>query len=479
LVGDLRAGALGSSITELVAGPRAVFFVADDGVAGAELWRSDGTDGGTFRVADLAPGPTSSFPRGLQVLGDGVAFTAAPSLGAGQRLCVSDGSDKGTRCPLSSGPGATGSFPLVVAAAGPAALFTAVAPALGRGLYALLPDGGVERLAARAVLEAAQTSDTAFLALVADGGVELWASDGTATGTRTLGAFSTLGNLRAVGTQLYFSANGDAGSGTELWRSDGTAAGTLLAAELAPDALSSSPGPVEWVGNALLVAARGETFDVEPFRVALPQQVDNTGPAIAAVLEGPQRDGGWFVGDVAVRFEVTDPGSAVQAREGCDPQVVTADTRGLTLTCAATSAGGQSRLSVTLRRDATAPQLRCPDPGALTSPDGGAVAFAFSVSATDAIDPNPTVTVKAPASGKFQVGVTEVSATAQDEAGNSSSCAFEVRVASPGVTEEPAPRPSPAGCGCGASPSGLGALALLLLALRSLSARRQGASTRP
>jgi ELWxxDGT repeat protein len=71
---------------------------------------------------------------------------------------------------------------------------------------------------------------------------EIWESDGTVAGTRKSpylpGDFTSVGNLRAVGDELYFFAV--EGQNPGLWRSDGTAAGTR---KIAPLFAGSGGGP--------------------------------------------------------------------------------------------------------------------------------------------------------------------------------------------------------------------------------------------
>ena len=53
-----------------------LLFAANDGVGGTELWRSDGTEAGTFVLHDIAPWQLGSDPAALHPLRNSLAFSA-------------------------------------------------------------------------------------------------------------------------------------------------------------------------------------------------------------------------------------------------------------------------------------------------------------------------------------------------------------------------------------------------------------------
>ncbi len=85
-------------------------------------------------------------------------------------------------------------------------------------------------------------------------GVQLWKSDGNASGTVVVQSFSSIDELINFNGTLYFVAN-DGTSGTELWRSNGTVAGTVLVRDIFPGSESSSPRSLTPMGANLYFSA--------------------------------------------------------------------------------------------------------------------------------------------------------------------------------------------------------------------------------
>ena len=151
--------------------------------------------------------------------------------------------------------------------------------------------------------------------------------------TYTLGSVpisgcSTSDALSGVATPAAFARSGG--------NPDGTGSFTITCS-----------GAVDNAGNS--AAPVSVSYSVTP--------ADNTAPVITPNVVGTLGTNGWYVSDVTVSWSVVDAESAISSQSGCDPVTVNADTPGVTLTCSATSSGGSSSQSVTIKRDATAPTL--------------------------------------------------------------------------------------------------------------------------
>ena len=245
----------GGTVSDIVPfGAKAAVLVYDQGAD--SLWGSNGTPAGTGKLLDLPPG--LSNVRHLTGLGAEVWFVGDG--GGTGRLYRSDGTVTGTRPVTGSEHGLNFYYRPVLARLG-AQTFFALA---GNGLWRT--DGTFVSSTAR-ILEVPSSGDSEpVLDLVEHQGSlyllgreGLWKSDGTAAGTVLLRAFhpnrAGTPSLTRLGAHLYFTAD-DGEHGLELWRTDGTT--TVLVSDLVPGERSSNPRDLEAAGARLFFSAGTE-----------------------------------------------------------------------------------------------------------------------------------------------------------------------------------------------------------------------------
>lgn len=254
IVADINPGVASSNPAYGVVIGATTYFNADDGVHGAELWKSDGTAAGTKMVADTNAGPAGSSPSNLTNV-NGTLFFSAHDSTHGEELWKSDGTAAGTVMLKDIGP--QSSYPRYLTNVNGTLFFSADDGTNGRELWksdgtttgtTLVKDiapgaftGNYGQLYLNSSSPTTLTSMNGTLYFSASddsNGRELWKSDGTSAGTMMVkdinpGGSSYLTNLTNVNGTLYFSAT-DGTSGAELWQSDGTSAGTSLVKDIYP-----------------------------------------------------------------------------------------------------------------------------------------------------------------------------------------------------------------------------------------------------
>ena len=76
MVKDINSGSGSSNPSELTAVGNTLYFAANDGTNGEELWKSDGTASGTMMVKDIRSGSSSGNPFEHTAVGNTLYFRA-------------------------------------------------------------------------------------------------------------------------------------------------------------------------------------------------------------------------------------------------------------------------------------------------------------------------------------------------------------------------------------------------------------------
>jgi ELWxxDGT repeat protein len=268
LVKDIHTGVTDSDPQELINVNGTIFFRANDGINGAELWKSDGTAAGTVMVKDIYTSGSSN-PQHLTNVNGTVYFIANDNTN-GYELWKSDGTTAGTAMVKNINPGVANSNPDNLTNVNGILFFSATDGTNGIELWK--SDGTsagtimVKDIYAGAGNAQPQNfcNSGGTLFFTADNGsangIELWKSDGTTAGTVMIKDIwpgtgnSNPGNLTSVGSIVFFKAN-ESASGIELWKSDGTTAGTVLVLDINTGVSDSSPDYLTDVDGTLFFAA--------------------------------------------------------------------------------------------------------------------------------------------------------------------------------------------------------------------------------
>lgn len=183
-----------------------LFFSADNGLVGFELWKSDGTTSGTMLVKDLTPGGTSTDNlRDFIEVNNKLFFSCK----TGTELWTSDGTLAGTDTLIT---------------------FSSIGTILDESFVDL-------------------NGNLIFVTReVATGNLSLWKSSGTAATTQHIKTFNGGGNsihprsFTIYQNNLYFLAS-DGISGQEVWKTNGTVSGTILLKDINPGTNDGTPWP--------------------------------------------------------------------------------------------------------------------------------------------------------------------------------------------------------------------------------------------
>jgi len=262
-----------------------LYFFANDGINGTELWKSDGTDAGTIMVKDINPTGSSRWdnchnsnsPWTTPVATGSMIYFWANDGTNGYELWKSDGTETGTVMvkDINSGVGSFGYSDIVLF--GNTLFFSATndpnrndfqlwksdgtetGTVMVKELDLTLSDGGELTVAGNTLFFKAWDQSYVDTPGATNKGIELWKTDGTEAGTVMVkdiysGSSGSYGHSFTAFGDVYFVAT-DGANGYELWKSDGTETGTVMVKDINAGSSGSYPSQLTVVDNVLYFIA--------------------------------------------------------------------------------------------------------------------------------------------------------------------------------------------------------------------------------
>ena len=275
---DIQVGSEGSSPRHFTEVNGTLFFTADDGINGTELWKTDGTVNGTVMVKDIYVGPDNSSPSLLTNINGTLYFKAADNT-HGREVWKSDGTEIGTVLLKDINPGINSGcqFTMEFFYNNGLCYFTADDGTNGSELWKT--DGtelGTEMVkdiypgTTRSLPHSFYLINgvVIFQADEPSYGREWWTTDGTGPGTVLLkdviaGTSGSIPHpLIEFDGSLYFEANMGGGD-TQVWKTDGTGAGTVFVFDINPNYEDLRSLMIEMNGNLYFSGSNnGEDFEL-------------------------------------------------------------------------------------------------------------------------------------------------------------------------------------------------------------------------
>jgi ELWxxDGT repeat protein len=304
LVDDIYDGSEASYPHDLNVHDGVLYFSAEDGTNGEELWKydpTDGPDGTTSLVDDIRDGSSSSSPSDLTVF-DGVLYFRADDGTNGEELWKYDGESPPSMV-ADAMPGGGSSSPDILTVWQDKLWLELFTPSYDGALYTLDGDG----LSLFKSFTDIQTTSALISGLVAyDGAVyfsaegsvlsgqELWKYDPD-TGTTSLvediydgseGSFPS--NLTVFDGVLYFGAYEDT-NGRELWKydpNDGPDGTTSLVDDIWDGSEDSSPYDLTVLDGVLYFSAIDDTNGEELWKYDPNDGPDGTTSLVDDIYDG-------------------------------------------------------------------------------------------------------------------------------------------------------------------------------------------------